>query len=64
MTEGGVKFCPQCGADNVVINKVNPSHILELYCPHCGVLTLLLLEDHALIGTNVSHDPDSDAESW
>jgi predicted RNA-binding Zn-ribbon protein involved in translation (DUF1610 family) len=64
MTEGAIKFCPQCGADNVTISKVTPSHILELYCPHCGLLTLLLCEDHALIGTNVSHDPDSDAESW
>lgn len=64
MKEGSIKFCPQCGADNVVIHEVSPTHILELYCPHCGILTLLLWQENALIGANVSHDPDSDTESW
>jgi hypothetical protein len=64
MDQAHIKFCPECGADGVVTKEVTPNHIIELYCPHCGILTLLLWQDHALIGTAASHDPDSDAEAW
>ena len=64
MSQGELKFCPECGAEGVVIREVTPNHIRELYCPHCGTLAVLLWEDHALVGTTATHDPDSDTEAW
>ncbi len=64
MSHGEMRFCPECGAEGVATKEVTPNHIVELYCPHCGALTLLLWQDHALIGTTTTHDPDSDAEAW
>jgi hypothetical protein len=64
MNELHIKFCPECGAEGVVTREVTPNHIIELYCPHCGILTLLLWQDHDVIGTTAAHDPDSDAEAW
>lgn len=59
-----IKFCPQCGAGDLAITEITPNHVLELYCPHCGVMAVLLWQDHELIGTTATHDPDSDAEAW
>jgi len=59
-----VKYCVQCGAENVVAREITPSHIYELYCPHCGLGAILLWRDHSLVGTVVTHDPDSDSEAW
>jgi hypothetical protein len=42
MNQGEIKFCPECGANGVVTREITPNHILELYCPHCGVLAILL----------------------
>lgn len=64
MNESQVKFCPQCGADDLATREITPNHVLELYCPHCGILAVLLWQDHALVGHTATHDPDSDAESW
>lgn len=64
MNPNEIKFCPECGANTVVTREVAPSHVIELYCPHCGRLTLLLWQDHALVGTRAVHDPDSDSEAW
>ena len=64
MDQAHIQFCPECGGDGVVTREVTPNHIIELYCPHCGFLTMLLWQDRALIGTAASHDPDSDAEAW
>lgn len=59
-----IKFCLQCGAEGVVTREVTPNHVIELYCPHCGVLAELLWGDRTMIGTNTEHDPDSDSEAW
>lgn len=59
-----VKFCPQCGADDLATREITLNHVLELYCPDCGVIAVLLCRDHSLIGTTAAHDPDSDAEAW
>jgi hypothetical protein len=59
-----LKFCPRCGADQATSREVTPNHIVELYCAHCGETVLLLWEEQALVGTAVTHDPDSDSESW
>jgi len=64
MNASRMKFCPQCGADDLVTREITPNHILELYCPHCGVVAILLWRDDELIGTTAMHDPDSDSESW
>lgn len=59
-----IKFCPQCGADGVVTKQITPNHVLELYCPDCGAIAILLWREHALVGTLATHDPDSDTEAW
>jgi hypothetical protein len=64
MNQGEIKFCPECGANGVETREITPSHILELYCPHCGVLAILLWRDRELICTTATHDPDSDSEAW
>jgi len=64
MSSCEIRFCPQCGAKELATREITPSHILELYCPHCGILALLLWQEHELIGTTAAHDPDSDTESW
>ena len=58
------KFCPQCGADGVAAREITSSRIVELYCPHCGILAVVLCQDHEMVGSAVTHDPDSDSESW
>ena len=64
MNQGKIKFCPECGLEGVLIKEVTPNHVVELYCPHCGEVALLLWQDHELIGTTAAHDPDGDSESW
>jgi len=64
MNQGEIKFCPQCGAGDPATREITPNHVLELYCPHCGVIAILLWFDRALVGTTAEHDPDSDSESW
>jgi hypothetical protein len=64
MNQDEIKFCPGCGAKGVATREITPNHIVELYCPHCGVLAILLWRDRELIGTTATHDPDSDTESW
>jgi len=59
-----VKFCPQCGSDGVAAREITPSHIVEVYCPHCGALAVLFWQDHELVGSVATHDPDSDSEAW
>jgi hypothetical protein len=44
MNQDEIKFCPGCGANGVATREITPNHILELYCPHCGVLAILLGE--------------------
>jgi len=64
MNASQMKFCPQCGADDLVTREITPNHILELYCPHCGAVAIMLWHDDELIGTTATHDPDSDSEPW
>jgi Zn finger protein HypA/HybF involved in hydrogenase expression len=64
MNRGEIKFCPQCGAGDLATKEITPNHILELYCPHCGSISVMLWFDRALVGRTVEHDPDSDTESW
>lgn len=64
MNSGEVKYCPQCGAADVVPREITPSHIVELYCRHCGMLAVLFRQEQELVGSAVVHDPDSDSESW
>lgn len=64
MTPAAVKYCPQCGAGDLAKREITPNHILELYCPHCGVIAIMLWFDRTLVGTTAEHDPDSDSESW
>jgi len=64
MNSDDVKFCPKCGAGDLATREITPNHVLELYCPHCGVIAVMLWFDRALVGTKVEHDPDSDTESW
>ncbi len=59
-----LRFCPQCGAADVTTREVSPNHIVELCCPHCGIIADLLWRDQILVGTCAPHDPDSDAEAW
>ena len=59
-----IKFCPGCGADGIATREITPNHVLEVCCPHCGVIAVLLWLEHALIGTSAMHDPDSDSEAW
>ena len=42
MNQGKIKFCPECGLEGVLIKEVTPNHVVELYCPHCGEVALLL----------------------
>jgi hypothetical protein len=58
------KFCLQCGGEGVVTREITPNHVIEMYCPHCGILAELLWGDRTVIGTNAEHDPDSDSEAW
>ena len=44
MNQDEIKFCPGCGAKGVATREITPNHIVELYCPHCGVLAILLGE--------------------
>lgn len=64
MTDIRNKFCPQCGAADVTTSEITPNHVLEMHCPHCGVVVVLLWEEHDLVGHTAPHDPDSDCESW
>jgi hypothetical protein len=64
MNPSEIKFCPQCGACDLATREITPNHILELYCPHCGVIAILLWCDHELIGHAAVHDLDSDSEAW
>jgi Zn finger protein HypA/HybF involved in hydrogenase expression len=64
MNREEIKFCPQCGGNDLATREITPNHILELYCPHCGAIAMLLWFDRALVGSTAEHDPDSDAESW
>jgi len=64
MKSGQIKFCPRCGDDDVAIRQMTPNHVIELYCPHCGGIAILLWQDQDLVGTAAVHDPDSDTESW
>lgn len=59
-----MRFCPQCGAEGVVTREITPNHVLELSCPHCGAMAEVLWGDCALVGANMTHDPDSDSEAW
>ena len=63
-----IKFCVQCGIEGLVTREITPNHVLELYCPHCGVLAVLLWGDSTLIDRKIGvfsmHDPNSDSESW
>jgi len=64
MDTAEIKFCPQCGAGDLATRKITPNRIVELYCPHCGAIAVVLCFDHALVGTTAEHDPDGDSESW
>jgi hypothetical protein len=64
MTACEVKFCSQCGKGDLAAQNITPNHMVEVYCPHCGLLTVLVLLEHELVGHAVVHDPDSDSESW
>jgi ribosomal protein S27AE len=59
-----IKFCPQCGTSDLATREVVPNLVVEMYCPHCGVISLLLLCEQELVGHTATHDPDSDFESW
>jgi len=64
MNQSEIKFCPQCGAGDLATTEITPSHVLELYCPHCGASAILLWSEHDLVGSTAQRDPDSDSESW
>jgi len=64
MKESEIQFCPQCGKDSVTVREITASHMVELYCPHCGILAVLIPQEQELVGTSVTHDPDSDSEPW
>ena len=59
-----IRFCLQCGGEGVIVEEVAPSPVVKLYCPNCGMMTKLLLEDEIHVGPNLAHDPDSDSEAW
>jgi predicted RNA-binding Zn-ribbon protein involved in translation (DUF1610 family) len=64
MEDNGARFCPQCGEKDVVTRDIEPHRIGEVYCPHCGIHAVVVWQERELVGTAVTHDPDSDSESW